>query len=91
MIDFSNYLKNPVYCENRKPDFRILFYGSALAFGLLQATNFTGNPWIILAFSPVLGSPQILLGFLSGYIRMKNGLAYSILFHMVVNLIALVL
>ncbi len=71
--------------------FKILFYGSALAFGLLHATNFTGNPWIILAFSPVLGSPQILLGFLLGYIRMENGLAYSILFHVVINLIALVL
>ncbi|HFB62073.1 MAG TPA: CPBP family intramembrane metalloprotease [Bacteroidetes bacterium] len=71
--------------------FKYLFYGSALAFGLLHATNFTGNPWIILAFSPLLGGPQIVVGLFLGTIRMKNGLAYSMLFHMAVNMIALIL
>ncbi len=71
--------------------FKYLFYGSALVFGLLHATNFTGNPWIILAFSPILGSPQIIMGFFLGYIRMKNGLTYSILFHMAVNIIVFIL
>ena len=64
MIDFSNYLKNPVYCENRKPDFKV-FLGLLLLY--------------------------FVAAFVLGYIRMKNGLAYSILFHIVVNLIALVL
>ncbi len=65
--------------------FKFFFYASSLGFGLVHATNFTGHPWLILALSPILAGPQIVLGFLLGYIRMKNGLVYSILLHMLVN------
>ncbi len=65
--------------------FKYFFYGTALLFGLLHGSNFTGNIYLILAFSPILGGPQIVLGLILGYIRMKNGLIYSILFHMLVN------
>jgi membrane protease YdiL (CAAX protease family) len=66
-------------------NFKYFFYASAILFGLLHATNFTGNIYIIMAFSLILGSPQIVLGFILGYIRMNYGLVYSILFHMAVN------
>ncbi len=66
--------------------FKFFFYASALLFGLLHAFNFSGNIYLILAFSPILGGPQIVLGLILGYIRMKNGLVYSILFHMIVNI-----
>jgi membrane protease YdiL (CAAX protease family) len=71
--------------------FPYFFYGSALVFGLLHASNFIGNPYVLIAFSPLLGGPQILLGLLLGYFRMKNGLAYSMLFHILVNAVALIL
>ncbi len=67
--------------------FKFFFYASSLVFGLGHATNFTGHPWLILALSPILAGPQIVLGFLLGYIRMKHGLVYSMLFHMLVNTI----
>ena len=72
-------------------NFKYFFYASVLIFGLVHATNFTGNPWVILAFAPLLGSPQLILGYILGYIRMQNGLVYSMLFHMSVNALIVVL
>lgn len=72
-----------------KSNFKYFFYASVLLFGLVHATNFKGNPWLILALAPILGSPQIVLGYILGFIRMKHGLFYSILFHMLINAIFL--
>jgi len=69
--------------------FAYIFYGSALLFGLLHATNFSGDPLKLIAFSFLLGGPQIVLGIILGYIRMNYGLFYSILFHTIVNSMAL--
>ncbi len=66
-------------------NFKYFFYVTAIVFGLLHSTNFTGNIYIIMAFSPILGGPQIVTGAILGYIRMKNGLVYSILFHILFN------
>ncbi|GMT46077.1 MAG: hypothetical protein IEMM0006_1909 [bacterium] len=66
-------------------NFKYFFYGTVLIFGSLHASNFTGNMYLILAFSPILGGPQIVGGLLLGYIRMKNGLVYSVLFHVLLN------
>jgi membrane protease YdiL (CAAX protease family) len=66
--------------------FKYFFYSSSIIFGLLHASNFTGNIYLILTFSFILGGPQIVLGLILGYIRMNHGLKYSILFHLVVNM-----
>lgn len=65
--------------------FKYFFYATILTFGLIHAFNFTGNIYAILALSFILGSPQLVLGAILGYIRMNYGLVYSILFHMIVN------
>jgi len=65
--------------------FKYFFYPTIFIFGIIHAFNFTGNPYAILAFSLILGSPQLVLGAILGYIRMKHGLFYSILFHMIIN------
>lgn len=65
--------------------FKYFFYTTSITFGLIHVFNFTGNIYLILAFSFILVGPQIVLGFISGYIRMNYGLIYSILFHMIVN------
>jgi len=70
-------------------NFKYFFYASSISFGLVHATNFAGNVYAIMAFSYILGSPQIVLGFILGYIRMNYGLVYSILFHMAVNITVL--
>ena len=66
--------------------FKYFFYATILIFGLLHAFNFTGDTYTLLAFSFLLGSPQLVLGSILGYIRMTYGLVYSILFHMIINL-----
>lgn len=66
-------------------NFKYFFYGSALAFGLAHAANFGGNVYVIVAFSFILGGPQIIAGLILGFIRMNYGLVYSILFHMLIN------
>ena len=65
--------------------FKYFFYVTSITFGLIHAFNFTGNIYLILAFSFILGGPQIVLGFILGYIRMNYGLIFSILFHMFIN------
>lgn len=69
--------------------FKYFFWCSSIAFGLVHASNFTGNIWYLIGFSFILGSPQILGGFILGYIRMNSGLRYSILFHFLINSILL--
>ncbi len=66
-------------------NFKYFFYASALTFGLGHASNYTGNIYAILAFSFILGGPQIIAGLFLGFIRMNYGLFYSILFHIIIN------
>lgn len=71
-------------------NFKYFFYASATIFGLLHIANFSGDGWLIMAFSFILCAPQIVLGLVLGYIRMQYGLLYCIIFHMILNLSVLV-
>ncbi len=67
--------------------FRFFFYFSILSFGLVHITNFTFpkiNFWVILC-TPLLVSPQIFMGSIFGYIRMRFGFTYSVLLHTTIN------
>ena len=66
-------------------NFKYFFYATAISFGLLHAFNSSGNIYLILGLSIILGAPQIIGGFILGFIRMKYGLIYSILFHIMIN------
>lgn len=65
--------------------FKYFFYASILIFGILHIFNFTGNIYALIIFSFILTGPQLVLGSILGYIRMKHGLFYSIMFHVIVN------
>ncbi len=67
-------------------NFKYFYYGSSVLFGLMHLINFTGDIRYIIAFSLILVAPQIAAGIILGFIRMKHGLIYSILFHMIINL-----
>lgn len=82
LLLFFNRNKIELFISSK---FKYFFYASALFFGLIHTSNFTGNIYAIVGFSFILGSPQIVLGLILGYIRMNYGLIYSILFHMLVN------
>ncbi len=62
--------------------FKYFFYVSCLIFALLHMTNFSEINYI----TPLLVLPQLGLGLILGFIRMRYGFFYGILFHALVNL-----
>jgi uncharacterized protein len=61
------------------------YWGSSIVFGLIHASNCTGNIWYLIGLSFIWGSPQIVGGLILGFIRLKYGLRYSISFHILNN------
>lgn len=66
-------------------NFKYIFWFSSILFGLLHVTNYSGNYLVILALSPILCFPQIVMGFILGYIRMKYGFRYGVIVHIIIN------
>ena len=61
-----------------------IFYLISIAFGLIHILNFEPSLNIYL-LSPVLVAPQIVIGINLGYLRIRFGLIWSILFHAFYN------
>lgn len=72
----------PFFCNHKQ--FKYIFYGIALLFGFVHISNYELSTTILI-FSPLLISPQIVAGLILGYTRVKLGLHYSIVLHMVFN------
>lgn len=72
-----------------KKSYPIIFYASALMFGLIHLSNFEGLSFADPSFVFYVGSQTF--GALSlGYLCVKYGLKYSILFHACFNLFAFI-
>ncbi len=61
-----------------------IFYLMTMAFGLMHIMNFEPSLNIYL-LAPILVAPQILIGINLGYLRVRFGLIWSILFHAFYN------
>lgn len=72
-----------LFCKNKKA-FKIAFYVFTFLFGFIHIFNYELT-LKILVFSPILVSPQLILGGLLGFLRVKLGLAYAILLHALFN------
>jgi membrane protease YdiL (CAAX protease family) len=73
---------------NYKNYFVFVFYFSSILFGLVHVFNF-GEPAIkTFLFAVIITMPQIIVGFVCGYLRMNYGFKYGVAFHMMVNLVA---
>ena len=66
--------------------FPFIFYSFTLVFGFYHITNFEISRTILL-LSPILVAPQIIVGSLLGFIRVKFGLLWAIAFHANYNLV----
>ncbi len=64
--------------------FKPAFYIFAVLFGLVHITNFTMTTNVLL-LAPILVLPQTILGGYLGFIRVRFGLAWSILLHATYN------
>ena len=64
--------------------FKIAFYSLALIFGYVHLFNYDINHQILL-FSPILVAPQILLGLIFGFVRVRFGLLWAMAMHAAYN------
>ncbi len=67
-------------------NFRLIFYVSAVLFGLVHSMNFynVSGYWVLL---PLLILPQVIFGFVLGYVRVVYGLGWSMFAHFFHNAI----
>ena len=65
--------------------FAPFFYLSCLVFGLGHVTNFQPFSLTVFLLAPLLTLPQLFLGTVLGFVRMKYGIVYSVLFHFLIN------
>lgn len=67
-----------------------IFYGATALFALLHLINFKPDPQILL-FAPLLVLPQLLLGLVLGYLRVKLSMIWAIALHGMYNALILTL
>jgi len=67
-------------------NFKIVFYMAAITFAFLHIFNFNGISIRNFVFVLFLVIPQLLTGFILGYLRITYGFIYAVLFHFTVNL-----
>ncbi|OKS85913.1 CPBP family glutamic-type intramembrane protease [Mucilaginibacter polytrichastri] len=70
----------------RSNHFKLLYWGSSVAFGLIHIANFAPLKLSLLLIYPLLILPQMAMGFLLGFIRVKNGFLYAVMIHCLINL-----
>jgi len=68
--------------------YRVIFYFSAIVFGLIHITNYEISP-IVLLFAPIIVAPQVVAGLLLGYLRVRHGVISGFLLHAMHNTIFL--
>ena len=62
-----------------------VFYGSTLLFALVHVTNYTPLTTQTFLLAPLLVLPQFVGGTMLGYIRIRYGIGFSILYHAAFN------
>lgn len=78
--------RGPMIFFKDKPYFKHVFYVLTLIFGFYHITNFEISNTILL-LSPLLVAPQISVGAILGFTRVRFGLLWAIALHAVYNLI----
>ena len=78
--------RGPMVFFKDEPVFKYVFYTLTLIFGFYHITNFEITTTIIL-LSPLLVAPQISVGTLLGFIRVRFGLVWAIALHAIYNLL----
>ena len=76
----------PMYLFRNSRLFGIVFYLLTLTFGFYHLSNFEMSA-TVLYLSPLLVAPQLFIGLLLGYLRVRAGLIWTILLHALYNLI----
>lgn len=64
---------------------RVIFYSSVFLFGFLHLANYTVWHWHLWPLYLVVALPQLLMGLILGYVRVRMGFAYALLLHIIIN------
>lgn len=78
--------RGPMFLFRKSSYFGFIFYALTLLFGFYHITNFKITNTILL-LSPLLVAPQLFIGMLLGYIRVRLGLLWAITLHALYNLV----
>ena len=78
--------RGPLVFFRDKPYFKIIFWLLTLFFGFYHITNFEITNTVLL-LSPLLVLPQIIVGAILGFIRVRFNLLWAIGLHAAYNLI----
>ncbi|MFS4455554.1 CPBP family intramembrane glutamic endopeptidase [Maribacter sp. 2304DJ31-5] len=78
--------RGPMILFKNNHFFGVVFYVLTLVFGFYHITNFELNGRVLL-LSPILVAPQLVVGGLLGFIRIRFGLIWSIALHACYNLV----
>ena len=78
--------RGPMIFFRNSPSFNFLFYLLTLTFGYYHIINFEIQLTVLL-LSPILVAPQIAVGAILGFLRVRFGLHWAILLHASYNLI----
>ncbi len=82
------FFRGPMVFFKKSPHFWLVFYLFTLLFGFYHITNFEITPTVLI-LSPLLVAPQLCVGVLLGFIRVRFGLLWAILLHACYNLVLL--
>ena len=83
------FFRGPLVFFKNSKFFKIAFYLFTVLFGFMHISNFEMTKQVLL-FSPLLVAPQISVGFLLGYIRVRFGLIWSMALHACYNMVLIV-
>lgn len=64
----------------------LVFYGFAILFGVVHITNYDMAVWYFL---PLVVMPQVIIGFLLGFVRLRYGYIWAVLLHAFHNFCAI--
>lgn len=84
----ESVFRGPMVFFKERPYFPIVFYAFTLVFAFYHITNFEISA-AVLWLSPLLVSPQLIVGAIFGFVRVKLGLGAAILLHAAYNLLVI--
>lgn len=87
IITTALFYSKYIFKLDSKKYLKVAFYFSAISFGFVHIFNFGDPNYKTLILFPLITLPQIIMGSMSAFLRLKNGFLYGVAFHMMVNFI----
>src|SRR5690606_33380497 len=78
----------PLFSSFWQRNFKIIFYLVAVLFGLIHSLNFENEwNWLFILLLPIMVLSQSVTGLFLGYIRLRLGFIWAVIFHACFNFV----